>query len=199
MADPILLHLVLLALATSSSGEIEKSELAAKIRNGNHAAFRSFFETYHQALFQFLLSRKVDPATAEDLIQQAFVYIWENRSNIDPTKSLRAYLFKIAYTRMLNHIRDHKKFDDSKESVTIRETNHTPEDAARAEDLRRAIQHAIDEMPEKRGLVFEFCFIQEFTYKEAAKTLDVSVKTIENHMALALKDIRAALKTFRKV
>lgn len=198
MTDPVLLQLVLFALAASSSSEVEKPDLAAEIKNGDHAAFRSFFEAHHQSLFRFLLSKNIDPATAEDLIQQAFVYIWDNRSSIDPAKSLRAYLFKIAYTRMLNHIRDHKKFDPSA-TVASRETNHTPEDTVRASDLREAIRNAINEMPEKRGLVFEFCFMQEFTYKEAAKTLDVSVKTIENHMALALKDIRVALKRFKKV
>ena len=52
-------------------------------------------------------------------------------------------------------------------------------------------------MPEKRQAVFRLCFIQEFTYKEAAEFLQVSVKTIENHMGLALKDLRKKLEKFR--
>ena len=48
-------------------------------------------------------------------------------------------------------------------------------------------------MPEKRQQVFRLCFIQEFTYKEAAEFMEVSAKTIENHMSLALKDLRKSL------
>lgn len=49
-------------------------------------------------------------------------------------------------------------------------------------------------MPEKRRQVFELCYLQEFSYKEAAEILNLAAKTIENHMALALKDLRSALK-----
>ena len=48
-------------------------------------------------------------------------------------------------------------------------------------------------MPEKRGMVFDLCFMQEFTYKETADALNVSPKTVENHMALAFKDLRTRL------
>jgi len=51
-------------------------------------------------------------------------------------------------------------------------------------------------MPEKRRNVFELCYMQEFTYKEAAEALGVSRKTVENHMGMALKDLRLALKNF---
>jgi RNA polymerase sigma-70 factor (ECF subfamily) len=52
-------------------------------------------------------------------------------------------------------------------------------------------------MPEKRQTVFRLCFIQEFTYKDAAEVLNVTVKTVENHMGLALKELRGKLEGFR--
>jgi RNA polymerase sigma-70 factor (ECF subfamily) len=48
-------------------------------------------------------------------------------------------------------------------------------------------------MPEKPGLVFESCFMEQNTYKETAEAMDVSVKTVENHMTLAFKDLRSVL------
>ncbi len=83
------------------------------------------------------------------------------------------------------------------EAVPEQNTELTPEDDARKSQLEEAIDWAIADMPERRGEVFTLCFLEEFTYREAAETLDVSRKTVENHMGLALKDIRSALKSFK--
>ncbi|GAA5522618.1 RNA polymerase sigma-70 factor [Aliifodinibius salicampi] len=196
MVDPVALQFVLIALATSSEEEMDSKVLAQKIKAGNHKAFETFFDTHYDSLLRFLISKNTSREAAKDLIQKAFIYIWEHRHRINPEKSLRAYIFQIAYTRMLNHHRDHKKFNTD-ESVPNRQTNHTPEDTARAKDLEQAIERAIEQMPEKRGTVFQLCFMEDFTYREAAETLEVTKKTIENHMGLALKDMRKALKQFQ--
>lgn len=190
------IHLLLLALALSKLSDLESSELAGAIKNGDHKAFKTFYEHHHEALYRYLMGKGIAEETAKDLIQKAFIYIWEQRQQIDPSKSLRAYLFRIGYTRMLNHIRDNSKFDNNDEMPVI-ESVKNPEEDTQARELESAIDRAIENMPEKRGLVFEMCFIQEFTYRETAEALEVSVKTVENHMGLALKDIRKALKEFK--
>ena len=196
MVDTAMLQMILLALATSSAEEMDSKLLSRKIKEGNHDAFQSFFDTHYDSLLRFLLSKNIDRQTAKDLIQKAFLYIWEHRDRINPEQSLRAYLFQIAYTRMLNHYRDNKKFN-YENAVPDQKTELTPEDTTRASDLREAIERAINNMPEKRGTVFQLCFMEDLTYKEAARTLEVSVKTIENHMGLAFKDMRQALQKFR--
>lgn len=196
MAEFIALKLIFLALAGSSKLDKHDKKLARAIKNGDHRAFKEFFDAHNEMLARYLLAKGMDRPTAEDLIQKAFVYIWEKRARIDPDKSLRAYLFRIGYTRMLNHIRDNAKFDDFSELPTV-EASGNPEQKVRASELNQAINRAIQNMPEKRGLVFEMCFIQEFTYKETAEALEVSPKTVENHMGLALKDLRAALVEFK--
>lgn len=196
MVDPVTLQFALLALATSPAEEMDSKQLAQEIKAGNHKAFETFFDKHYDALLRFLISNNTKREAAKDLIQKAFIYIWEHRHKIDPEKSLRAYIFQIAYTRMLNHHRDHKKFDTD-ESVPNRQTDHTPEDMARANDLEQAIERAIEQMPQKRGTVFQLCFIEDFTYREAAEALGVTKKTIENHMGLALKDMRKSLRQFQ--
>ncbi len=195
----LLLQLIIL-LASQDADELNDPELALKIKNGDHEAFKEFFDRYHAYLMNFLMKRGTAKEAAKDLVQQAFVTIWEKRSEIDETKSLRSFLFRIAYTRMLNLFRDHKKFDEEAEpenedttSIDIGED----EKESRAKELNTAIENAISSMPDKRQEVFRMCFIQEFTYKETAQVLDVSVKTVENHMGLALKDMRKLLKDYR--
>lgn len=122
----------------------------------------------------------------------------KNRDSIDETKSLRAYLFRIAYTRMLNLFRDNSKFDKNQEVPDLAESNNSADEPINRKELNRTIEKAISSMPDKRQEVFRLCFLQEFTYKEAAETLEVSVKTIENHMGLALKDLRSSLSQVAK-
>jgi RNA polymerase sigma-70 factor (ECF subfamily) len=197
--DLLLIHLLLI-LGASLNEESEEAQLYLKIKNGDQNAFKKFFDKHHQELYRFLMSKGVAKASAEDLIQKAFIYIWEHRTDIEQQKSLRAYLFRIAYTRMLNLFRDHEKMDQNKEVRDLEEpasVSDTDEDLQNAE-LKEILEAAISAMPEKRQNVFRLCFLQEFTYKEAAEFLEVSVKTIENHMTLALKDLRASLSKTAK-
>ncbi|MEO1022806.1 MAG: sigma-70 family RNA polymerase sigma factor [Bacteroidota bacterium] len=186
---------ILFLLAASEHSAFNDPEFLLRIKQGDHQAFKQFFETNHTYLFNFLRQKGASEQAAEDLIQQAFVMIWEKRSQIDESKSLRSYLFKIAHSRLLNLFRDNAKFVE--ESAIPEQAEPEQADAEDAKQLNKAIERAIGEMPEKRQNVFRLCFLQEFTYKEAAEVLDVSAKTIENHMALALKDLREALKGYR--
>lgn len=187
---------LLFLLAVRRTSEKDDPELLLAIKNGDHSAFKTFFEKHHSFLYHFLLKKGVSEQQAEDLVQQAFVMIWDKRDTIDETKSLRSYLFRIAYTRMLNVFRDTKKFDENADFST-EESGYESDQQVETRELGQAIEASISSMPVKRQAVFRLCFIQEFTYKEAAETLEVSVKTIENHMGLALKELRGKLERFR--
>ncbi len=184
---------LLFILAAAFDRQSNAREIYAKIKNGDQQAFKSFFDAHHQSLFFFLTGKGIAPQEAEDLIQQAFVYIWEKRERIDEHKSLKAYLFQIAYSRMLNLIRDNRKFDDHEPVSELKQTTDNPASNIENEELNAIIERAVSSMPEKRQHVFRLCFLQEFTYKEAAEFLEVSAKTVENHMGMALKDLRSAL------
>lgn len=189
---------ILLLLGAAVDHESNDSEIYLRIKNGDKKAFKTFFDNHHDELYRYLTRKGLAKEAAEDLIQKAFIYIWENRDGIDESKSLRAYLFRIAYTRMLNLYRDHSKYDKNLEVPDLAEANNSADDSLHQKELNHTIEKAISSMPEKRQEVFRLCFLQEFTYKEAAETLEVSVKTIENHMGLALKDLRASLSQAAK-
>lgn len=188
----MLTELILIILAVSDDPKVDWKELAVSIRNGSHEAFRAFYESQYDALYRFLKSRGLSHDEAEDIIQKAFILVWEHRGTIDENKSLRAYLFQIAYTRMINYVKYQSRFDDA-DPV---ENNSRSFDSSHEMDYKElitVIRRILAEMPEKRAQIFELCFLKQFSYKEVADTLDVSVKTVENHMTLAFKDIRQSL------
>jgi len=192
MILPFSPEIILLLLAFSKEKDLDDTALSLAIKNGDQKAFEQFFNRHYDHLYRFLISRKMSHEEALDLAQKAFVMIWEKRDGIDETKSLRSYLFTIAYTRMLNHVEFRAKFQDAE----LPEKNSSAENTEESVDykeLLNVIRTVIANMPEKRGMVFELCFMQELTYKEAADSLEVSPKTIENHMTLAFKDLRSRL------
>lgn len=185
-------ELVLLLFAFAKQNAIDWSGVSVAIRNGDHKAFQTFYDEYYDAVYRFLVSRGMSHDDAKDLIQKAFLLIWEKRDTIDENKSLRAYLFQIAYTRMLNHINYNTKFsDESPEESNTQSLD--PNEELDYSELVGHLRKIISGMPEKRSMVFELCFMKQMTYKEVADAMGLSVKTIENHMAFAFKDVRQAL------
>lgn len=187
---------ILLILAFAGKDDfLDGKDLSVEIRNGNQQAFRTFYDKYYPGLYRFLVSRGMSYDEAADLVQNAFVMIWERRSDIDEKKSLRAYLFQIAYSRMLNHISYQSRFtgEDASDTQTGSSTEPDSEKALHYSELLGIVRKKIAAMPEKRAMVFELCFMKQFTYKETAKTLGVSHKTVENHMALAFRNLRSEL------
>ena len=189
------LYIFLLFLSFALEKWGDKEKLYRAIREGDPKAFKAFYDSHFDQLFLFLRNRQIRSDVAKDLIQKAFLYIWENRDNIKPEKSLKAYLFRIAYTRMLNYLKQRKETVPAEEALDGVAATHESEVEYR--DLQSALQQTIKSMPEKRRMVFESCFIQELTYKETAEVLSVSIKTVESHMALALRDVREALKIYQ--
>ncbi len=172
--------------------DADDARLAGRIRDGDHAAFRLFFERHHDALLAFLRRRHVPDAVADDLVQHAFVKLWEGRARLDPLRSARAYLYRIAYTRALNHFRDTARLEGDPEAVA-----RTAEpDAASLALVEDALAAAIAALPEKRRAVFELCFVEGLTHAEAAAALGISPRTVEHQMAHALKALRARLAPF---
>lgn len=192
MSSLLPLDILFLLIAFSKESDLDDKNVSIAIRNGNHDVFKSFYKKHYSALYRFMISRGMSHDEAEDLVQKAFIKIWDMRDGIDESKSLRAYLFQIAYSRMLNHIEYQSKFNDV-EFPDNRTSDANPKQDVDHSELLSLIKKKISVMPDKRGMVFELCFMKEFTYKEAAQTMNVSVKTIENHMALAFKDIRQSL------
>ncbi len=187
--------LILIQLAVHLEDDLHDRELAARIKKGDREAFRLFFERYQASLLSFLVSKGTARDDAEDLLQTAFLIIWEKREEIRPDRSLRSFLYTIAYNRMLNLFRD-RKDQDPDFAYKLSASGDNPEEAAENRQAIEALHKALEVMPEKRRRVFELCYLQGLSYKEAAQAMDVAQKTVENHMALALKELRVALKQF---
>jgi RNA polymerase sigma-70 factor, ECF subfamily len=161
-------------------------------------AFELLFKTNFKSLTLFSQKYVKDIDMAKEIVQEVFLNLWEKRTSIDLSKSVKSYLMTSVYNKSLNYLRDMKKFDSNVLSFEglypMNEGNI--KDSLVAKELARAIQETTDDLPEKCREIFILNRHHNLKYREIADKLDISVKTVEAQMSKALQHFRIKLAEF---
>lgn len=161
------------------------------IREGDATAFKILFDTYYVSLCEYAISFVKLAPVAEDLVQDVFANIWNMRKNWTPNHTLKSYLFRAVRNQALNylkHDRLEKKWAEHVRQNGQEDLIFDPESNDHS-DLQKIIYLAIDDLPPRRRTVFVLSRFYKLTYLEIADTLDISVKTVEKHMRIALMQL----------
>jgi len=174
-------------------------ELITNLQKGNEQAMDILFHRHYSFICKSVYRILKDTNLAEDIAQEVFFGLWKKRESLNITTSVQAYLKRAAINKSLNFIRDQKvKLDDEEKMPVLSNRESTTQQQLEAEDLQKLINTTIDSLPEKCRLVFTLSRFEEMSYKEIAKELDISIKTVENQISKALKVLRAALSQHDK-
>lgn len=175
----------------------EDRELYFKLKEGDERAFQTLFRKYYSAMCHFANQFLSDSELAEEIVQDMFVKIWEKRSVLNIETSVKHYFFRSVRNHCLNQIQHDKirKQYASKVLEAAQQEMDTGQYFLEV-DLIQRIEKSIDALPPKRKEIFRLSREQGLKYKEIAETLDISVKTVEAQMGLALKYLREELKDF---
>ena len=169
------------------------------LKNKPEVALRSLYSTYYRYVCTVIYKMIGDSATAEDMSQEVFVEVWNRRETLDVKTSLKGYLRMIAVNKTLNYIRSKKmNFEQEDAVLHIPSTENSSQIILEAEDLKNAINHAVDKLPERCRIIFGLSRYEEKTYREISEELDISIKTVENQMSKALKIVRKAVLEFQE-
>jgi RNA polymerase sigma-70 factor, ECF subfamily len=172
---------------------------------GDKISFDTFFKEFYPRLTAYACLF-LEPQAAEDMVQDLFVYLWENTDKVVIHTSLDAYLFKAVYQRCLNQIKQrkihnyhHKLIGDYLLEFETRMFDPDTNESIRKlfmEELKEEIRIAIDSLPEKCREVFMLSYIYSLKNKEISEVLGISVSTVENHIYNALKALRQKLSKY---
>jgi len=169
-------------------------ELLLEIRNGDNKAFGKFFRSSCQPLVNFTYRFVKDIRIAEELVQDVFVSIWQNRTRINPDLDFKVYLFKAAKNKALNYLKGLKANDNLLLNIDLSSCRvKTPYDGLNEKEIGEAIAQGLENLPDKCRLIFAMNRFDGLTYKEIAETLNISIKTVETQMGRALKFLRKSL------
>lgn len=160
--------------------------------NINSEFVKVFDETY-DSLYHYAISIINEHDDAKDVVHDAFVYAWNNRSGLDFSKSLKPYLLKVVKNYCLNYLRN-KAIRDRHHDILINSLEEVaiPDFDGRDEIIDR-INTIIDDLPEQCGKVFKLSVYEGLKYKEIGERLDISVNTVKTHISKALKNLRTEL------
>lgn len=160
--------------------------------------FEQLFRHFYGTLCNYANSIMNDTDEAEDVVQQTMIAIWEKRMSLQITTSLKSYLFRSVHNSALNKIRQLKvRTAFAGDQLSVLEPGaSTTSDAIHGNELGQQIQIAISQLPEQCRMVFRLSRFEGMKYSEIATHLGISVKTVENHMGRALRQLRSSLKDF---
>jgi RNA polymerase sigma-70 factor, ECF subfamily len=176
---------------------LDGKELFEKIKNGDEHSFEILFLKYYKPLCTYAFQFVNETEEAEEVAQDFFVKLWEKRSIIEIDSSLNNYMFRSVKNHCLNLLQ-HNKIK-TRYSEKIKETANISVDSSRyflEPWLVEKIEQAINLLPEKRKEVFRLSREEGLKYKEIADQLNISIKTVEAQMGLALKFLREQLREF---
>ncbi|MFL5579389.1 MAG: RNA polymerase sigma-70 factor [Gemmatimonadaceae bacterium] len=170
------------------------AELRERLRAGDRAAVEELFRDHYAALVGFADGYVRSGAVAEEIVQDVFLNLWRGRDRLAGEGTLRAYLFQAVRNRALNHLRHARHVARHAAAAPRDDSAPALGDALLVEaELAAAVRAAVDALPERCREVFLLSRGHNLSYVEIARTLEISVKTVETQMGRALKAIRRAL------
>ncbi len=175
---------------------IGDSEIIRRIRQGDTGQFESLFRSSYVSLVRYAKTLVKDHDTAEEIVQDLFFRLWQDKEKIKIESSLNGYLFRAVHNRSLHWIEHNRVVEkyarDAEYSQTDRVEN--PSEIIQYKELQSKIAKILARLPERCGRIFCMNRFEGLKYAEIAEILSVSVKTVEANMGKALKEFRKSLK-----
>lgn len=171
---------------------LNELQLVKNLAGGDFNAFDTLFKRYNRNLYHFALSLLKSAEDSEDVVQEVFVRIWENRDKIKKGHSFKSFLFTIAYNIIVDHLR--KRMSDVKFREQLEkniQSDLTREgDTLDYKELDNRFRSLVNKLPPQRKRIFEMHRDQGMTYKEIGRKLNISHNTVRNQFSEALKFLR---------
>src|ERR1700722_5306232 len=166
------------------------------VRKDDQQDYKELYRLLYSYLFNF--ARTVVPSreTAEEIVSDVFVRLWERRKELEKVENLKVYLYVATRNTAFNYLNKQKRTPTN--SIDDLEAEFTsiyfdPEQLLITADMLALIQKAIDQLPPKCKVIFKLAKEDGLKYREIAEVLNISVKTVENQLAIALYKIGTAV------
>ena len=155
-------------------------------------AYKELYTSLYGFLFSFARSIVHSRESAEEIVSDVFIKLWERRAELEKIENLKVYLYVATRNIAFNYLDKQKRsptnsIDDIEAEFTS--IYFDPEQLLVTADMLALIQKAIDKLPPKCKLIFKLAKEDGLKYREVAEVLNLSIKTVENQLAIALEKI----------
>jgi RNA polymerase sigma-70 factor (ECF subfamily) len=163
----------------------------------SQSAFKSIYFHYHEKMIRFIRLYISSKEETEEILSDIFIALWQNRKNLTEVSNFNSYIYKIAYNKIISSYRKQYK---EKENLDVShidlflQTETTPEIDLITKENITLLNSAVNALPDKCKLIFKLIREDKLKYKEAAEIMNISVKTVETHLATAIRKLRETLE-----
>lgn len=156
------------------------------------ATFKAIYDRLAPRLIAFAKSWSGDKVFSEDIVQDAFLQVWQKRETINDIEKLDPLLYTIVKNNLINHYQKKLKTQNYLAELS-NDPKHEEDTQVEKQNLKRLNKH-IETLPKKSKEVFLMSQKEGLTYKEIASALSISTKSVEKHISKAKKILREQLK-----
>jgi RNA polymerase sigma-70 factor, ECF subfamily len=184
---------------------LDSENLLSELKKGDKKAFTQIFQLYHSRLSHFARSYVIDPDVAVNLVQDAFLKLWENSNKLKDSTSIAAYLYTITRNNCLNYLKHQKVEAKYHQKITknsleldlnLGALKRLEYDLYDFEEVQQIIDRTIEMLSPQVKQVFLLSRYENLSNAEIAEKLGITVKAVEANITRALKVFRMELKDY---
>ncbi|HBU78774.1 MAG TPA: RNA polymerase [Muricauda sp.] len=170
-------------------------ELFQLIKQREKGALEAVFNRYYESLCRFGIAYENDLDVVQEKVSDVFIQLWNSHDRIHEIQKPKPYLYVVVKNKLMEPV-SYQKLKQTLDKGVEDEYSTSPSieqeiiDQEQREMYVRKIQEILDQIPKKSRQIFEMSRLDELKYKEISEILGVSIKTVESHMAIALRTIR---------
>ena len=181
----------------NSTNETLLLSLKEKVADGDQNSFRQLFHLYSKKLTQFAFAIVKSNDAAREIVDEVFIKIWRNKSSITTIQNLTVYLYTAIKNTSLNYLsaRARENMVESFDFFSVQlSDNNSPEKTLINSEMLKKINAAIDQLPPRCKMVFKLVREDGLSYKEVGAILNISPKTVDAQMMIAVKQVSEKVK-----
>ena len=176
--------------------ELENDDLLLLQKIDGQRFIEFLFKKYYSPLCRLAKRLVGDAEAAEDVVQDVFFKLWQDRESREISTSVKAYLYRAVSNKALNYLEKHKKLTPL-ETAELPEPTFLPsENSLQTQELEAKIAEALEALPPACKAVFVLSRYEEMSYREIADALQIAPKTVENQLGKALRHFRHYLRHY---
>lgn len=172
-----------------------EQDILKKLKDDDESALRYIFDVYFQELYKYSARIVNQTESAEEIVQDVILNLWNSRKTIEITTSLKAYLTTSVRNRSINYLK--KKYvlleTGSGDEVMMVPHSERSDKRVLTTELNDLVKTGLSMLPAKTQLIFSLSRNSDLKHAEIATQLDLSQKSVEYHMTAALKHLRSFL------
>lgn len=178
---------------------LHEKDLLLRLQEGDVKAFDEIYWKHHGALYANILKIIKDSVTTEDLLQEVFIALWQNKESLDTKKPVENWLFVVSFNKSISYLKKTSKVKLENSSlatspISDNDLHHNYSDAQ-----WNILQGGLQKLSPQKRRAFQLCKLESKTYKEAAEEMNISKHTVKEYLQDSMKFLKTYVATHNKI